>query len=344
MSRTARIKNRPDENGYYHVICRAIGKEFLFEPEDEKNRLLLWLGKAVEFCGVELQAWCIMSNHVHLMVKVPPRHEVSDAELDRRMQILYMPSRYRAIMEKWDAWRRVDGNEARVNEAKAKLRRRMYDISWFMKTFKQAAAQDYNARHDYSGSIWGGSRFKSVYLEGSLKVLLAVAAYIHLNPVRAKMVVCAEDYEWSSWGQACKQPGKARTGLLAIYKGYVPSKVEVGWEEERAQLEEMQTRVTAKREALEEIMVETEKRKQRKAMRVAPLREKIEPKAPEFSASVALGSAAFIQRFMPQRSPGMQKHRPHLRLLPATAIQRDILCSIGTHSLGRAGVAYTKSA
>lgn len=353
--RELRIKNAPTENGFFHVVCRTVGKDFLFEKEEEKKRLLLWLDKAVEFCGVELLSWCVMSNHVHLLVKVPPRQEISDAELDRRMRVLYLPSRYATIMDQWRGWQRMDGNNRRVEEAKAKLRRRMFDLSWFMKTFKQAAAQDYNARHGFTGSMWGGNRFKSVYLEGTRKVLLAVAAYIHLNPVRAKMAQRAEEYAWSSWGEACAHSGRSRVGLLRLYDGIAPSR-KMTWTMLKSQLQDVQTRVTTHREAMEELLSgkrtmdatplranspnTSSAKKQGKKPVVVPVEEKLAMKAPEFSLSRAIGSPDFVQRFL-GRLPHRQ--RPHRHLQSVVSVEGTVLCSMGTKRSGGEAVAYTKN-
>ena len=355
--RDLRIKNMPTENGFYHVTCRTGGKAFLFKEEGEKRRLLLWLGKAVEFCGVDLLSWCLMSNHIHLLVKVPPRRETTDAELDRRMRILYLPKRYDAIMEQWNAWKRMDGNNRRVDEAKAKLRRRMYDISWFMKTFKQSSAQDYNARHGYSGSIWGGTRFKSVYLEGTQKVLLSVAAYIHLNPVRAKMVDAAEQYPWSSWGEAYSCAGRSRTGLLHIYD-HIASNGRVNWNFVKAQLADIQSRVTAHREALENL-ISAPSSAQNQLLAKAPglspanptkgsepcvpaVTNTLSARAPAFSKSLALGTAAFIQQLATRAHPQPASRRPHRQLLHVSRFDDSVLCTFGTRSLGQSPVAYTK--
>ena len=341
--RDLRIKNLPTENGFFHIVCRTVGKAFLFEDEAEKERLLLWLDKAVAFCGVDILSWCLMSNHIHLLVKVPPRQTVSDAELDRRMRILYLPKRYNAIMAQWATWRRMDGNDRRVEEAKAKLRRRMFDISWFMKTFKQAAAQDYSARHDYSGSIWGGTRFKSVYLEGTREVLLSVAAYIHLNPVRAKMVSAPEQYPWSSWGQACARPGHARSALLCIYSHIAPASLPT-WAFLKAQLDDLQARVTARRQALDELSREephpVKNRPAPASPPPPPIAQRLSTRAPELSSARALGSAAFVQRYVGCTNKPPSPRRPHRHLLPLGTESTALLCAVGTLSLGRSPVAY----
>ncbi len=62
----------------------------------------------------------------------------------------------------------------------------MWDISAFMKTLKQRFSQWFNGRHKCRGTLWE-DRFRSALVEGKGNALRAMAAYIDLNPVRAKI-------------------------------------------------------------------------------------------------------------------------------------------------------------
>lgn len=46
----------------------------------------------------------------------------------------------------------------------------------------------------------------------------AVAAYIDLNPVRAKIVADPKDYRWNGYGEACAGGKQAREGLVAVHE------------------------------------------------------------------------------------------------------------------------------
>lgn len=59
-----------------------------------------------------------------------------------------------------------------------------------------AYAAYYNRRHQCAGHVFQG-RFKSLLVDATT-YLEALSRYIHLNPVRAGLVSCAWDYEWSS--------------------------------------------------------------------------------------------------------------------------------------------------
>jgi len=98
-------------------------------------------------------------------------------------------------------------------------RRRGY-LSVFMRELKQRVTLYMNQRLDRVGTLWE-SRFKSVLVEGDEAALMAVAAYIDLNPVRAGMVARPEDYPWSGYGEAASKgrgAKRARQGLGTILR------------------------------------------------------------------------------------------------------------------------------
>ena len=66
---------------------------------------------------------------------------------------------------------------------------------------KQRFSAWYNRRNDRKGTLWE-ERFKSVLVDGCGEVLMTMAAYIDLNPVRAGIVEDPKDYRWCGYGQA----------------------------------------------------------------------------------------------------------------------------------------------
>jgi hypothetical protein len=67
-------------------------------------------------------------------------------------------------------------------------------------------------REDRCGPLWE-QRFKSVLVEGSQDALLTMAAYIDLNPVRARLVADPQDYRYSGYVEAMGGAKEAREGL-----------------------------------------------------------------------------------------------------------------------------------
>ena len=66
MPRAARQKS---ESGYYHVIMRGIGRQILFEDDEDNERFLSTVQRFRQELGFELVAYCLMENHVHLLLR-----------------------------------------------------------------------------------------------------------------------------------------------------------------------------------------------------------------------------------------------------------------------------------
>ena len=199
--------------GYYHVISRISGQRFLMDAE-EKDRLMELLFRAAAFSGVDVLTFALMENHFHILLRVPKAREVDDADLVRRMRILYGDAKTDGFLEDWERWEKK-GDGARVVKAKTLLRERLFDLSQFCKTLKQHYSMSYNHRHEHTGSMWG-ARFKSLILSPDYETLMTVGAYIDLNPVRAGVVADARDYAWSGWGLARRGHRAAREGLCML--------------------------------------------------------------------------------------------------------------------------------
>ena len=201
-------------------MSRIVGGQMLLgEREKEVLRKMLW--RIADFCGVEVLTYSIMTNHFHVLVRVPEKDRVvSDAELLRRFKVLYpKPTKYQtasfARLEK--ALR--EGSEEAV-EVRAQLLARMHDLSEFMKTLKQRFSIWYNRNHDgRMGTLWM-DRFKSVLVQGKGNPLQTMAAYIDLNPVRAGLVEDPKDYRWCGYAEAVAGSKKAQRGLEMIWATY----------------------------------------------------------------------------------------------------------------------------
>ncbi len=216
--RRARVKL--DGEAFYHVMSRCALQEHLLTKE-VKGMFLTMLRRAEKFSGVKVLDYCIMDNHFHLLVKVPKRRAVSDEELDERIKILYGERKAERMRERWKLLRE-GGVTAAVEREHEALRRRMYDLSEFMKTFKQRFTLWYCSNHgNLEGTIWQGP-FHSVVVEGSHDALGAVSTYIALNPVRAGLVTDPGKYAWSGYGAASKGDEEAKAALLSRFGGKRP--------------------------------------------------------------------------------------------------------------------------
>ena len=83
MARIARLKSR---SGFYHVISRGVNKQVLFENASDFNKYLTLLKMTLAEYSILCIAYCLMENHVHLLLRDP------EGELSRFMHKLH--SRY----------------------------------------------------------------------------------------------------------------------------------------------------------------------------------------------------------------------------------------------------------
>ena len=67
MPRTARIA---PVGLVYHVTHRGNRRGEIFFEREDRDRYLHWLAEASERFGLQLWAYCLMTNHVHLLVRI----------------------------------------------------------------------------------------------------------------------------------------------------------------------------------------------------------------------------------------------------------------------------------
>ena len=59
-------------DGIYHVTARIANRAMLLAEDEIKDQIMEWIISVADFSGVEVWAFCIMDNHLHLFVHVPP--------------------------------------------------------------------------------------------------------------------------------------------------------------------------------------------------------------------------------------------------------------------------------
>ena len=80
-------------------------------------------------------------------------------------------------------------------------------MKWFLGTYTKR----FNRRHKLSGHLFGG-RYKALIVDQSGNgYLKTVCDYVHLNPVRAKLLApdqALREFRWSSWPEYLRRPGE----------------------------------------------------------------------------------------------------------------------------------------
>ncbi|NBB80878.1 MAG: hypothetical protein GVY36_15750 [Verrucomicrobia bacterium] len=204
------------QDAVYHVVSRTAYGRYSFDDAD-KRQFLRFLHKQAGFCGIEILAYCVMSNHFHLMVRVPKPCPISDEELLRRYRLLYggkhcpPSSPDPKVLESL-----LRENDTEGQALRERILARMHDLAVFMRELKQRFGIWYNHRHDNRGTLWS-ERFRSTIVEATPEALSTVAAYIDLNPVRAQIVDDPANYHFSSFGRASGGSRAARRGYESIF-------------------------------------------------------------------------------------------------------------------------------
>ena len=209
---------REEEESFYHCMSRVVDKQFIFN-EKEKNYFRKMMRKLERFLGVEVVTYCLMSNHFHLLVRVPDKAqmpELSEGELLELLPVLYSRNVVTDVRQELERARK-SGDDRWTRQILERYEARRGDLSVFLKELKQRFTQWYNREKGRRGTLWE-DRFKSVLVEGSENALLTMAAYIDLNPVRAGMVSDPKDYRWCGYAEAVAGNAPARRGLCAILK------------------------------------------------------------------------------------------------------------------------------
>jgi REP element-mobilizing transposase RayT len=214
---------------FYHCISRVVDRRFVLGAL-EKEKFRTFMRMYERFSGCRVTAYCLMDNHFHILLEVPPMAGggISDEELLRRLSAIHTEAAVAEVAKELAEARRLvaagRGEEAvMVGRIHARFTYRMHNLGEFMKGLLQRYTQWHNRTHARSGTLWE-DRFKSVIVEDGVAAR-TIAAYIDLNPVRAGMVKDPADYRWSSYGEAVgggpKGNGKrARAGLVRALRAH----------------------------------------------------------------------------------------------------------------------------
>lgn len=80
----ARVAREKSNTGIYHIMLRGINRQNIFEDEEDREQFITLINR---FKGYEVYAYCLMNNHVHILIK-----EVEDeiATIMRRICASYV--------------------------------------------------------------------------------------------------------------------------------------------------------------------------------------------------------------------------------------------------------------
>ncbi|MGB6220211.1 MAG: transposase [Haloferula sp.] len=340
-------KDSADKPSVYHVISRVVDRRFAFGPE-EKEKFRMFMRMAENFTGCRVLTYCVMSNHFHILLEVPPMPEagLADEVLFDRLRALYSKGRVAAVTEEL-ADLRKRGNQVAELALMKSYSYRMQDLSEFMKVLLQRFSHWFNKAHDRTGRLWE-QRFKSVMVESGV-ASRTMAAYIDLNPVRAGICVDPADYRWSGYAEAVAGGKRARGGLVRALKlgddhgGTARAWAQGGLAKEyRALLlgaaAEVKTDGEVKRKGMKPERVEAELAAMENRGSDLAISKAIRHRVRYFTDGVAIGGREFVddvfkgcrERFGARRVDGARRPRGALAELAGTVWSaRDLRSGVG---------------
>lgn len=203
-------------NSIHHLISR-IAHRVYFLKEDERNDFISMMYRVADFTCIDLIGWCVMTNHFHIIARLPERRFLSEEEVLQRYRAIHTLEATNAFIAEIASLRQSgDKGESAANNRLDRLREKMFSIPWFMKILKEWFSKDYNLRTAHSGTMW-----EAVYtdrdVENELSNMAYRLAYVHLNPVRAGIESDFAKYLWSSLTMATRGDARALKGLRIVY-------------------------------------------------------------------------------------------------------------------------------
>jgi REP element-mobilizing transposase RayT len=157
-----------DQNGIYFTTSTIVDWIDVFTRISYKEIIVQSLNYCVEMKGLEIYAWVLMSNHLHMVCRAREGYKLSEILRD------FKKFTSKQIIEEIK----------KSNESRAE---------WFLDKFsfearKTGRAENYKVWQDANHAIEISGY---IHVEGKIE-------YIHLNPVRAGWVNEEADYVYSS--------------------------------------------------------------------------------------------------------------------------------------------------
>ncbi len=189
---------------YYHCISRCVRRAYLcgidINTGESFEHRRQWLeDKLLETGGIfalDICAYAIMSNHYHVVLHIN-KTQAQAWCLDEVIHRWHQLFTGNVLSQRHCQGKPL--SKAEQNTLKKMVetwRKRLMDISWFMRVINENIARQANAEDQCSGRFWEG-RYKSQALLDEA-ALAACMAYVDLNPIRASIARTPETADHTS--------------------------------------------------------------------------------------------------------------------------------------------------
>ena len=205
---------------YYHCICRCVRRAYLcgidpdtgFDFSHRRAWVVNRIKQLADVFAIDVYAYAVMNNHYHIVVKIDagasadwPDREVAD----RWLSLFKGP----VLVRRWvDGEPLSQGDLAIVESCISEWRRRLSNLSWYMRCLNESIARMANREDECTGRFWEG-RFKSQALLDE-RALLACMAYVDLNPIRAGLARTPETSAYTSVQERILRPQPSSLSLF----------------------------------------------------------------------------------------------------------------------------------
>ena len=169
----AREARKVSESGIYHVMIRGINRQTIFEDREDEEKYLELLQIYRKRCGFALYGYCLMGNHVHLLIKEAAHPSVIS----------------------------TNGSDLEIGPGEP--------LENVFKRIGVSYVTYFNRKYKRVGHLFQ-DRYKSEPVETDAYLLMALR-YIHRNPVKAGICEKPEAYAASSFREYINGNGRKLT-------------------------------------------------------------------------------------------------------------------------------------
>ena len=183
---STKYKSTMLDTGYFITIT-TVGWVDIFTRLEQKYVIT----KALKYCeqkkGLEIYAYCIMSNHVHLLCKAKEGFLLSN------------------IMRDFKKYTSKKIIETIINSPESRR-------EWLLKHFQNACV---HLKRNQNYKVWQDGYQTEVCISNSF--IKQKLDYIHYNPVKDKIVANPEDYVFSSARNYAELDSELEVVILTIF-------------------------------------------------------------------------------------------------------------------------------
>ena len=194
MTRPPRAEQfTPDEVCVVHAVQRCVRRAYLAGVDAATGKDYScrreWIRRRMEalasVLAIDVLSYAVMSSHLHLIIRNRPDvvADWTDSEVALRWLKVFPGRRLEEHLA--EPTENDVQTLCRDKDRLATIRRRLSDISWFMRALSEPIARRANKVDECTGHFWEG-RFKAQRIVDEAG-LLACSMYVDLNPVRAAM-------------------------------------------------------------------------------------------------------------------------------------------------------------